>query len=460
MKIELKSRIREELLLRDGVHHGDTGIVAVSGGADSVFLLRMLNFLAEELNLRLIVVHVHHGIRGEEADRDAAFTEGLAEEMHLPFRLARVDAPGLAEERSISLEEAARILRYQELRRVREEEKASWIALAHHRDDLVETVLFHLLRGTGPRGLRGILPRQEDCIRPLLSLYRAEIVEWMEEQGYTWCEDSTNQDLHHARNRIRHRILPEMLAVNSGAKEHILRLAEDAAARYDLIAAEAEKLRGELIQRRDGTVLIPDRLLAEASSEEVREELLLDQLAEMSGFRKDLTEKHLMNVLELREKESGKKMALPYGLAAMRTAEGILLYRREDPFVPVSEEEKERTEGTISIERRKYIPGDSIPGDEYHVMVDADRIRGEITLRTPREDDRIMVGKDGESKKLNRFFTDRKLPDIYRNRWPVAADEEGVFWVVGLRLDMRCRVTEETREVLILRWKGELPTDR
>ena len=446
---DMNRRIREELLGADGVCPGDTGIVAVSGGADSVFLLRILESLAEELKLRLVVVHVHHGIRGEEADRDAAFTKALAAELALPFREVRVDALQFAKDEHLSVEEAARILRFKALKEIKAEEGAAWIALAHHRDDLVETILFHLIRGTGLRGLRGILPRQEDCIRPLLSLYRSDITEWLKEKGYSWCEDTTNQDIHYARNRIRHRIIPEMLAVNSGAKEHLRRLAEDAAFRYNISTAEAEKLRDEVIRQQDGTVLITDMLFGKASAEEIREELLFSELSGLSRGRKDLTEKHLKAVLELREKESGKKISLPYGLEAMRTAEGILLYRRSGNTFSME----------LRVERRPYTPGEPVPRDERSVLVDAALVHGEPVLRTPQEGDRIILGNEGQGKKLLRFFTDRKIPDIYRGMWPVVADEDGVFWVVGLRLDMRCRVTEDTKEVLCLSFLGDLPYD-
>ena len=441
---DLESRILEMIRERSMIADGDTGIVAVSGGADSVCLLHILNDLGRERGLRLKVVHVHHGIRGEEADRDADFAAGLAAELGIPCKVIFTDIPKLAEEQGMSLEEAGRIERYRILREEKEKEGAAWIALAHHLDDRVETVIFNMLRGSGLRGLRGILPVQGDLIRPLISVERSEIEAWLRARDISWCEDSTNQDTEYTRNRIRHRIIPEMLKVNAGAKEHILRLAEDAEQRYEVIRAEAAALLGEA-EVSGSEIFIPDNIFEKCTSSDVEEELLLQVLGTLAGRRKDISERHVVSLCELRGNDTGKRVSLPYRLEGIRSYEGLLVRKTGD-----AKEKEGHSSKKLQILRRAYIPGEEVPRDEKTVMIDADSLRGEPVLRTPEEEDRIVIDSAGHTKSLKRFFTDRKIAAHLRDSWPVVSDDNGVLWVVGLRLSEHCKITESTRETVIL----------
>jgi len=444
MNDDFESRILEKIGERSLIADGDTGIVAVSGGADSVCLLHILDRFGRDHGLRLKVVHVHHGIRGKEADRDADFAAGLAAGLGLPCRVVYTDIPKLAKEQGMSLEEAGRLERYRILREEKEKEGAAWIALAHHLDDRVETVIFNMLRGSGLRGLRGILPLQGDLIRPLISVERSEIESWLRTRDISWCEDSTNLDTDYTRNRIRHRIIPEMLKVNAGAKEHILRLAEDAERRYEVVRAEAAALLGEA--EVSGTdIFISDTVYEGCTSPDVKEELLLQALGMLAGRRKDISEKHIRILQELRENETGKRVSLPYGLEGIRSYNGLLVRKRED-----AEEKGEVRSQRLRILRRAYIPGEELPRDERTVMVDADSLHGEPVLRTPKEDDRIVIDSAGHTKPLKRFFTDRKVAAHLRDSWPVVSDDNGVLWIVGLRLGEHCKIKESTRKTVIL----------
>ena len=206
MELKVLQYIRDHELLEPG----DDVTVALSGGADSAALLVVLQALTLRLGISLRAAHFHHGIRGEEADRDAAFCQALCASLEIPFTLGRGDAPARAAETGESLEEAARVLRYFFLK----ESAPGKIATAHNADDNAETILIHLLRGSGPRGLGGIPPRRDNVIRPLLSCTREEIEDYLNKQGIAHVEDSTNADDACLRNRLRHRVLPLLRAEN------------------------------------------------------------------------------------------------------------------------------------------------------------------------------------------------------------------------------------------------------
>ena len=227
LKSDLKDRMLDfcdrECLLKPG----STLIVGLSGGADSICLFRILSDICPGLDISLAAVHVHHGIRRDEADRDESFSREVAENLGVPFVSVRVDAPGYAGKHGISLEEAARILRHRELERIRQDRGAYAIALAHHMGDQVETVLMNIFRGTSPVGLCGMEPQKDHIIRPLLFVDKKEILSYLSEYDYKYMEDSTNSDTDYTRNMIRHTLIPLIEKEYPGAGEHVASLARD-----------------------------------------------------------------------------------------------------------------------------------------------------------------------------------------------------------------------------------------
>lgn len=220
LMLEIKRYIEVNQLIRPG----DGVVVGLSGGPDSVFLLYALHTLQPRMGFTLWAAHVHHGIRGAEADRDEAFSEKLCAKLDIPFQAVHVAAPAYAAQHGLSLEEAARILRYEALEAARQQlgqTRAAWIAVAHHLDDQAETVLHNLVRGAGLRGLAGMENRRNHVIRPLLSIKREDILKWLKQNDIPYVTDSTNADPHYTRNRIRSTVLPELREVNPEASAHI-----------------------------------------------------------------------------------------------------------------------------------------------------------------------------------------------------------------------------------------------
>lgn len=219
LMLEIKRYIEKNQLIRPG----DGVVVGLSGGPDSVFLLYALHMLQARMSFTLRAVHVHHGIRGAEADRDELFSAELCAKLHIPFQAVHVAAPAYAAQQGLSLEEAARILRYEALETARQQltTPTAWIAVAHHLDDQAETVLHNLVRGAGLRGLAGMENRRNHVIRPLLSIKREDILKWLEQNKIAYVTDSTNADPHYTRNRIRSTVLPELREINPEASAHI-----------------------------------------------------------------------------------------------------------------------------------------------------------------------------------------------------------------------------------------------
>ena len=466
VKQETEQKVLAYIREQHMIPAGSTGILAVSGGADSVCLLHILHRLSVELDIRLAVCHVNHGIRGEEAARDAEFVRQEAKRLELPCRIYLRDVPSLAKQEGMSTEEAGRQVRYECLREYKEEMQADWIALAHQREDQIETILFHILRGTGLRGLRGIRPVQGDLIRPLLEISRQEIEAWLGAEKLSFCTDSTNLESDYARNRIRNRILPELEMINAGAGEHLLTLAREAEELYDIQEAAVWMLRSQCSFRtkegqwlsygewmavedkvRVTAVLVPESVLQSVDAE--LGELFLQEAERLTGHRKDLTRRHISMVRDLFTRETGKRADLPYGLTAVRTYDGVEL-RIEAEGRETAEDDAPRLRGRkvgVVIRKREYQPGEPIPDGTERVLLDAAAVQGEPVLRRPKQGDAFVVNADGGTKPLGRFFTDRKIPAEERGEYPVVADDAGILWVVGLRLSHHCRIRENTREV-------------
>lgn len=219
--------MRTEWLDRYGMLPRESGILcAVSGGADSVYLLHRLAAMRTERKLRLYAAHFDHGLRGAESDRDRRFTQDLCAKLSVPCALGRGDVSAFASENHMGVEEAARELRYRFLEKTADEYRCSQIATAHTANDNAETILMNLCRGAGTRGLAGIPPVRGRLIRPLLETCRSDIESWLRENGIPWVEDSSNQDDCYTRNRFRHHILPLLLEENPALLDALGRTAE------------------------------------------------------------------------------------------------------------------------------------------------------------------------------------------------------------------------------------------
>ena len=454
-------KVRDYMREHEMTAPGDAVIVALSGGADSVCLLTVLKQLATpEFLLR--AVHVHHGIRGAEADRDEAFAQKLCESLSVPLCVAYCHVPAYAAEHGLSEEEAGRILRYQVL----EKEAGKWeqelpagsrvkIALAHHRDDNAETILHHLLRGSGLTGLAGIRPVQGRRIRPLLCMGREEIRAYLEAGHISWCEDSTNQSPDYTRNRIRSQVLPLLkTAVNEQAEEHILQAGQIIGQADAYLRQQAEEIWQEAVcGREEDLAAIP--LTAFARQPEILKTYLIrHMLDQLHPGWKDIGSRHFTAIAELAGKPVGSRLDLPGGLIARTGYETLEIVRKTKREVSVKTESGADGE----IHGRQTVPelhmtvfsrqkDQEIPKNQYTKWFDYDKIKGTLSVRTRRTGDYLILPSGG-SKTIARYMIDEKIPKEKREQILLLAEGSHVLWVVGFRISEYYKIEEHTENIL------------
>ena len=454
-------KVRDYMREHEMTAPGDAVIVALSGGADSVCLLTVLKQLATpEFLLR--AVHVHHGIRGAEADRDEAFAQKLCESLSVPLCVAYCHVPAYAAEHGLSEEEAGRILRYQVL----EKEAGKWerelpagsrvkIALAHHRDDNAETILHHLLRGSGLTGLAGIRPVQGRRIRPLLCVGREEIRAYLEAGHISWCEDSTNQSPDYTRNRIRSQVLPLLkTAVNEQAEEHILQAGQIIGQADAYLRQQAEEIWQEAVcGQEEDLAAIP--LTAFARQPEILKTYLIrHMLDQLHPGWKDISSRHFTAIAELAGKPVGSRLDLPGGLMARTGYETLEIVRKTERGVSVKTESGADGE----IHGRQTVPelhmtvfsrqkDQEIPKNQYTKWFDYDKIKGTLSVRTRRTGDYLILPSGG-SKTIARYMIDEKIPKEKREKILLLAEGSHVLWVVGFRISEYYKIEEHTENIL------------
>ena len=438
LRLQVKQYIREKQLIRPEDHV----IVGLSGGADSVCLLLVLKSLRGVLDFTLSAVHVHHGIRGAEADRDAAFCSALCRREEIPFRLLHCDVPAAARDRKRSLEETARDLRYLRFREARREYEFLHpgvrvrVAVAHHMDDQAETVLMNLCRGTGLRGLCGMPAERDGIIRPLLGCRRQAVEDWLRGRGVSWITDSTNQSDDYTRNRIRHEFLPELCHINSRSVEHLAHIAGQAGEWDAYLQAEAERWLKQQEDRRS----LPAEALA-SLPQALRGRILQMAAADLAGGSRNIGSRHIQALDGLLSSGVGARVQLPGGWIVRRDYSTLC-------FLP-AEEEEEAEENLVRADfsvfpRRK---NQKIPQKQYTKWFDYDKITEPLCFRTRRTGDELLLAGVG-TKSVQRYMIDARIPERERDRIPLLAAGSQILWIVGYRMNAAYQVTEETQTIL------------
>lgn len=468
----LAKRVWDFSTNQDLLHDGDRLVIGVSGGPDSLCLLDVLYSLAGSHGLVLCVAHFNHGLR-PEAEADVSFVRAEAARRGLDCLSETADVRAAAAASRQSLETEARALRYAFLARVARQKGASLVAVAHSADDQAETVLMHLLRGAGLRGLRGMLPKRAIgqavvLIRPLLAITRAEILDYCAENKLTPLMDSSNADTRFARNRVRHALLPTLEAYNPNLRARLARTAAVAAGDYEIWLAAVQRLWAEtaLVELDHPERVAFDRARWLALSAAQQRALLRTAAERLMEAQDEIDFAPLeAAVMFSRAARPGRSCTLAAGLVLRVEAERIVVCPAAATGLDAGDWPR-LVAGALAPGWRLQI--EAVDAAAWHAQqtetasrwtgfIDADRLAEPVTLRSRWPGDRFQpLGMGGHTVKLSDFFVNRKVPARQRDTWPLLVCGHEIVWVVGLRLDERYRVTERTRQVTRLAVRREL----
>jgi len=461
------------------INKGDKIVIGLSGGADSVSLFLILCKLKEEYNLELYAVHVNHCIRGEEALLDADFCRELAEKYEVPYRCAVVDVPMLAARLKLTEEETGRKVRYEEFEKELISRGADKIAVAHHMNDNVETILYRMCRGTGIKGMTGIPCKRDNIIRPLLGVRREEITAYLAMRNQDYREDATNACTDYDRNKVRNTIIPELESINSGTVAHIDSLSKQLESIYSWYADSVKEAFDKYIICRHGERIVEINSLIDMHPA-LRGELIRLMIGELTSSLKDIEHRHIDGILALINGDSGSSINLPYSLKAENeygTIRISVITNEESGNTKTDSTKNGSTkQSEMVIEepgysgewQQVYLPdtgcyresislrtevvacvpaATDIPKNYCTKWVDYDKIIGKPIVRRVSSEDYIYVNGNCK-KKLGSYLIDSKIPRRYRDKLLVVADGNHVLWVVGGRASEGGYVDGKTRRIL------------
>lgn len=459
MKDSLLQKVHQTIDRHQMLAFGDTVVLAVSGGVDSMVLLRLFLDLRPRYCLSLHVAHVDHGLRGTESAEAAVFVRRRCGANEVPMTLMTADGAALRGRRGGSLQEVARDLRYRFLERVADELGATKIASGHHRDDQAETVVMNLLRGSGARGLAGIPPVRGRIIRPLIDCSREEIMRYARAEEIPYVEDSSNHLLSYTRNRIRLELLPELgkrynpHVVETLASAGAILEAEDA-----LLSAMTEEQFWAVVISQSPTDITLSVSRLGAVPPALGRRIIRRSAQVLRGDRPGLTFQQTMALERLLRSEAVQgPVHVAGGIRATRSGDRLIfsvgVKPTRDDIRPVALEvpgEIDLPGCSLSL-RCDILDSETashLAKDRWVALLDADRAGGELVVRGWEPGDRfIPLGMTGH-KKLQDFFVDAKVPRDQRWAVPLLVSYREIAWVVGFRVDERFKVTGSTRRVL------------
>jgi tRNA(Ile)-lysidine synthase len=468
----LEERVSRFIRKNGLLEKGQKVLAAVSGGPDSVCLLHCLWTMREKLGIELYAAHLNHGLRGQESEDDAAYVAELAGKLGVPLTLEKGDVAVYRKEHRLSLEEAAREVRYEFLARTAQSTGAAVTAVGHTLNDQVETILLHIIRGSGTLGLRGLQPRQAlrfsgrklETIRPLLEVKRRETEDYCLRFDLKPRHDSTNASFVPLRNRVRHELLPLLETYNPAVISSLLRISRIARDEAALLEVESLEAWKSLVSRQESTFVFEKKPLLDLSPA-LQRQVFRKSIQELLGSLKDIETRHIEELMEMLTKPPGRQINLTQGLVFVVEYDRYLLGAHPQEMVPLP-----ALKGNYEIK----VPGETvIPGWRIETSVksrassqtaagarkdltaslfsasfDSELAGDKINVRPREKGDRFHpLGMQG-TKKLGEFMLDAGIPRLWRERIPVFVTPQQVIWVAGWRMDERVKITTRTRQIL------------
>jgi tRNA(Ile)-lysidine synthase len=497
-KIKLESKVIDFIQRCSLISPEEIVVVGVSGGADSVCLLHVLAKWRKGLGIKLHIAHLNHQLRGVESEADAEYVSNLAGSLGIPITIDRQDVAAYRTERNCSIEEAARELRYAFLARVAREVGANRIAIGHTRDDQVETILMHILRGTGITGLCGLAPRSPMAydrqgiswpakqsnllvIRPLLDITREETTSYCQEHQLAPRIDSSNLSPSFLRNRLRLQLLPLLRQYNPSVDQALLRLANIAKEDSALIEQQASGVWDEVARQENNAIYLDKKQIASLPIA-LQRHLLIAAVTKLAGDTRDIEASHIEAARSLLNKPVGKRISLPHSLICQGGYNELVITKL--PFVIASTAKQSQLPPCpfppLPGEFPLKVPGETVfPGWKVIASIVRERVaslssRGvlstsegtyqsnlvadfdfhkagtELFVRQRRPGDRFQPLGMSMPKKLYEFMVDAKIPRSWRGHIPIVCSPQQIIWVVGWRIDDRVKTVEASKKILRL----------
>jgi len=446
-------------------HHllnkGDRIVVGVSGGMDSMVLLHVLHALRESLRLDLIVAHVNHGLRPAESEKEAELVERESRRLGYLFEVGQFDVKGFQKESGYSPQDAARRIRFHFFNHLVTKHEAQKLALGHNADDQVETILLRLIRGSGLKGLRGMLPiREGRVVRPLLDVWREEIESFMRERGIPYLVDSSNLKEKYLRNRLRLKLIPSIeKEYQPNFKEVVLRSSAILRAEDDYLSQETDETYKTMIQEEKNVLSFPYPAY-QSLPEAIRWRILEKLLGTLQDGEAGSEEGEWIDVFPIYQRLNSKApsflIELPRGLTLAKSYDRVILGKGKVTSVPPFEVELLTPGRTLIQEIQKEVVIDDmswkgnvkVQGSPQVALVDYHALQFPLKMRNFRPGDRFHpLGSQG-TQKVKEFFIDHKVPRFERPEIALLISGETIAWVVGYRISERVKVTEKTKRVL------------
>lgn len=430
---------------------GDRVLVGFSGGGDSVFALYLLNKFRDNLSIELAAIHINHSLRGRESNSDQSFCREFCKVNQIKFYTVKVHVKEYSKEKKISIEEAAREMRYKEFEKFSEKHKYNKIVTAHNADDNAETVLLNLIKGTGVSGLSGIPIKRGKIIRPALSLAKEEIISYLNSRHLEYVEDSSNRNTDYQRNFIRHKIIPKIKKhLNPSLESAVFRTSLNLRSLNDLLNDQLNGLILKNIKFGKNHFTVSESLYKGTDQNFLGE--VIKKVMEQQ-FNYPFNYDDYLNILSITGLQKGKSIVLRNNWIIIKES-GHLLFtsKKQAPDVEIGIRIDQsitlnNLEIGISKARRSSVEMKKTNLQEF---VSADNLDDEFIIRNWKPGDKfIPIGMNG-FKKISDFLTDLKIPASERKNVLVLLNRNNIVWVIGLRIDDRYKITENTRKVLKL----------
>jgi tRNA(Ile)-lysidine synthase len=416
-------------------------LLTVSGGIDSVVLAE----LCHQSGLKFGIAHCNFQLRGKESEGDEMFVQKLAQKYNVAFHTQRFETEAFSIQNGLSIQMAARQLRYEWFDRIREEHRYDYILTAHHQDDLLETILLNLTRGTGIAGLHGILPKKGFLIRPLLFATRDRIFQFLQQMQLTWREDRSNFSNDYLRNRLRHEVIPILQEMNPKVASSVSELAERVRATEEIVAESMRLAAQEALHEENGSLWISYKKLEQLSSPLERLSYWLAN-CHFTYFQTKV-------IWKSRNGQAGKQFFSPsHTLITDRTHWIITPTQTEQPLKWHLTSEKGEIVYPNGLLKWEVFNGiEKAEANPNVIYLDADTLIFPITLRLWQKGDRFCpLGMKGKQKKISDFLIDNKVPRNLKEKVYILETEGKIAWLVGFRLDERFKVKETTKNYIKL----------